>query len=1268
MGLQANCLSRRTSHPGRNWPGFSVSARSARLDCAGAASYFVAMLFGGRVTVALLLASSILICSFAAENLSWERGEGARIAKPKIATAGKSGFQKLDAPKLGISFTNEVSTQRGILNRNLLNGSGVALGDIDGDGWCDIYFCGLDNDNILYRNLGDWRFEDVTESAGVACKGLDCTGAVFADVDGDGDLDLLVTSLGGGVRLFENDGKGVFKDVTKTAGLASNAASMSMALADVDGDGDLDLYVANYRTETISDTPTLTFTVKTINGQPRVALVDNQPATLPKWTNRFEVGAGGNVLELGEPDLFYRNDGKGKFTPISFTDGTFMDENGAPLNETPRDWGLAVQMHDFTGDGAPDIYVCNDYFSPDRIWVNDGKGKFRAIPRTAIRTTSSFSMGVDFADIDRDGNVDFFTVDMLSRDHEKRNVQLEQRISAPLPLGMSDTRLQFSRNTLQRNRGDGTFAEIGYFAGVEASDWSWGPVFLDVDLDGYEDLLVSNGQLRDFQNVDMANKMTAGKAGKAPTQAEILKSIAQFPMLRTPNYVFRNKGDLTFEELGKEWGFDAPGISQGIGLADLDNDGDLDVVINNLREAPGIYRNETIAPRVAVRLRGQSPNTAGIGSKIIFRGASVLQSQEMISGGRYLSGDESMRVFATGGSNRLEIEVKWRSGKTSRVPAEPNRIYEIAEEQAVNTPAEAVAAPVPLFSEVESFPKAPHTEFPFDELARQPLLTKFMGQLGPGICWHDIDGDGWEDLIVGSGRGGRTTVFRNNAGQGFAILTNSLFNRPVTRDQTTIVASRKMLLCGSSNYEDGANSGGLVRVYDLERMAAGDSVLGFNFACGPLALADIDGDGDLDLFIGGRAVAARYPEPADSILLKNENGKLVPFQRFEKLGLVSGALFSDLDSDGLPELLLATEWGPVRVFKQENGKYVERTRELGLDGYTGWWNGIATGDFDGDGHLEIVASNWGLNSAYRATPEHPRKIYYGDFNGFDRVDLVEARFDDALRKEVPLRNFMVVGAAMPSLQGRVPDFATYGKMSVQEVYGDALAKAQVFEARTFASMIFARSGDKFVGKPLPTEAQLAPAFAVAVGDLDGDGNEDLFLSQNFFAVAPNEPRCDAGRGVMLKGNGRGELAAMPGQQSGFNIYGEQRGAALCDFDGDGRVDVAVTQNAGPTKLFHNTAARPGLRVHLKGPAGNQAAIGAQIRLENDTVKGAVREIQAGSGYWSQNSSVQVLALPDSQTATAISILWPGGRKTRSPLPADARDVEVAADGAVKKVK
>jgi hypothetical protein len=1225
--------------------------------------------FPVRVAAGSFLLLILFAVSVRGDSLTWQTGQGFRRAKVDFPQAGHVGFRKLEANQLGIPFTNRLSHDRAILNQNLPNGSGVAAGDVDGDGWCDLYFCGLESDNALYRNLGNWKFTDITATAGVACPNQDATGAVFVDGDGDGDLDLLVTSLGQGVRLFENDGQGHFREVTESAGLKSNSGAMSMSLADVDGDGDLDLYVANYRTDTIASQPSTTFQVQMVQGKPVVVRVNGQPATLPQWTNRFEIGLAGNVMERGEPDVLYLNDGTGKFTAASFTDGTFLDEDGRPLSEPPRDWGLSVQMRDFTGDGTPDIYVCNDFYTPDRIWINDGKGRFRAMARTAIRTTSTFSMGVDFADINRDGNVDFFVADMLSPDHRKRHVQLGERTPFRWPAGILDNRPQVNRNTLQVNRGDGTFAETSWFSGVEASDWSWCPLFLDVDLDGFEDILISNGVLHDFQNIDVAERVQRRKAGPRFTQSEILQLVGQFPRLETPNVIFRNQGDGTFESVGAAWGFDASSISQGMALADLDNDGDMDIVMNNLQDAPGVFRNEGSAPRVAVQLKASAPNRAGIGARIKIRGGPVEQTQEMICGGRYLSGDQAQRAFAAGSATaKLEIEVVWRNGKRSVVPAEPNHIYEIDEAGAepMGSPKNPVVSP--LFEAVKTLPPAVHAEAAFDDLLRQPLLTRLFSQAGPGVCWHDINQDGWDDLIIGSGRGGRLTVLENRNGTGFSLSTNALLAREVTRDQTAILGMARSLLVGSSNYEDGVTNGGLIHIYDFQRNAAGDSVLGSSFSTGPLSFADVDDDGDLDLFIGGRAIPGRYPEPADSLLLRNEGGKFVVSQRWEKLGLVTGAVFSDLDQDGFPELILASEWGPVRVFKLVNGKYEDRTREWGLGDYTGWWQGVATGDFDGDGRLEIVASNWGLNSRARASREHPRKIYFGDFDGNGDFDLLEARFVPEIGKEAPDLTFDVVRAAMPFLQERITSFAAYGGMSIREILGESFPRASVREVNTLESMSFSWRDGKFEGKPLPSEAQLAPAFGICIGDLDGDGDEDLFLSQNFFAVAGYESRCDAGRGLLLKGNGLGELSPVPGPQSGIEVYGEQRGCALSDYDGDGRSDLVVAQNGNSTKLYHNVDAAPGLRVRLKGPSGNPSAVGASLRLECAGKMGPLREVQAGSGYWSQNSAVQVLAGKSMESAKNIWVRWPGGKETITPVPGGAREIEVSRQGVARQVR
>jgi hypothetical protein len=340
-----------------------------------------------------------------------------------------------------------------------------------------------------------------------------------------------------------------------------------------------------------------------------VTAYEGVPTTSPELLGRFAVSESGSVVEFGEVDALYLNNGKGEFSSVSFTNGAFLDETGKPLREPPRDWSLSVQFHDLNGDGAPDLYVCSDLFTPDRIWINDGTGKFRALPTLALRNTSTFSMGVDFGDLNRDGYVDFFVVDMLSPEHRMRQVQAGSSSPIYSPVGVFETRPQFSRNTLQINRGDNTFAEISYYAGVEASDWSWGPILLDVDLDGYEDILVPNGQVRDFQNADVAEQIARAQIGKQLSRAEVFAFNRLLPILATPNVALRNRGDLTFENVSAAWGFNKAGISHGMCLADLDNDGDMDVVMNNLNEGAGLYRNEGLAPRVAVRLRGLAPNT-----------------------------------------------------------------------------------------------------------------------------------------------------------------------------------------------------------------------------------------------------------------------------------------------------------------------------------------------------------------------------------------------------------------------------------------------------------------------------------------------------------------------------------------------------------------------------------------------------------------------------------------------------------------------------------
>jgi hypothetical protein len=571
-----------------------------------------------------------------------------------------------------------------------------------------------------------------------------------------------------------------------------------------------------------------------------------------------------------------------------------------------------------------------------------------------------------------------------------------------------------------------------------------------------------------------------------------------------------------------------------------------------------------------------------------------------------------------------------------------------------------VVATEPWFEDVSSLLNHSHVDDFYDDWQRQPLLPYRLSQLGPGISWQDFNGDGWADIIVPSGRGGKMAFFQNNRRGGFTNVAEPMVARPLGRDQTAVLGiGPSLLFAGSANYEDGRTNGGAIRVYDLQRKVAGESLLGPSSSTGPLALADVNGDGALDLFIGGRAVAGHYPEAANSMLYRNEGNRFVPQQRFEKLGLVSGAVFTDLDLDGDPDLVLACHWGPIRVFRNEKGKLVEVTAELGLDKYTGLWNGVATGDFDNDGLPDLIASNWGLNSRWRASANAPLKIYYGDLDGDGITDVIETSYDSELKKEVPLRTFKYMGAALPFVKERIKSFAEYGRASVQEIFGERLKSAAALEVTTLSSMVFLNRGDHFEARELPMDAQISTGFGVSVGDLDGDGNEDVFISQNFSGTNVEMPRNDGGVGVILKGDGHGNFRAVPVTESGIHLYGEGRGCALADYDHDGRLDLVVAENGAATRLFRNRRANPGMRVIIKGPESNPWGIGSSLRVAN----GPRREIQSGSGYWSQNAPEILL----NERGVQAQLRVPGKQEMAVSVPPKAKAIEIDFNGAVRIV-
>ena len=1238
-----------------------------------------------QVAVAVTVAvASLVACGDVAPAVgAWQQGTDHRWRELDVQSGtsssdgARAGFTALSASRTGITHANDVDDEHAMANRNLLIGAGAAVADIDGDDYPDLFLASVEKPAALYRNAGGLTFEDITATSGLKLDSLATTGATFADVDNDGDADLLVGTHGGPVALWRNDGKGHFTDGTVASGLVGGYAATTMTLADVEGDGDLDLYVATYKVRNTLDS----YTPQARAFDQVVTKTAQGYAVRPEWEKEYRIedrpDLGGIVRsQRADPDLFFLNDGHGHFTHTPISGARFRDESGKPLAAEPDFFSLAARFYDVNADGAPDLYVCNDFEDPDQFWLNDGTGNFRLAPTWALAATSNTCMSVDFGDVDRDGTVDIFTADMLSPTLAERQTKIPTHTPLPKPVGLAGARPQWMQNMLHLGRGDGSWAQVADFAGVEATDWTWGSAFLDVDLDGFEDLITVNGHRWDIRDAD-----TFGRLRDNFPRVAWNKEQGEFPRLATRSIVLRNNGDATFAAKPDGWGLGTEeAISQGLALADFDLDGDLDVVVTRLDAPAQLFRNDAVAPRIAVRLAAASGDRSGIGAVVrVLSGSRPPQSREITAGGYYLSGSEPLLTFAADAGAVARIEVRWRDGRVSELTdARAGRLYEIRAEgsrpasapTAVSANASVSgAAPPALFEDVTALLGGQtHVEQPFDDTRRQLLLPNRLSQLGPGLAWIDADHDGREDLAVGAGRGGGLTLLTNLGGRFIARRAPGA----LAGDLTAIIpvpdgSGGLRLAAGQSNYESGtidlALSVPSVLAYDLRggTLTALRPILGGDTASvGPISSGDVDGDGRLDLFIAPRVIGGAWPVPARSrLLLGLPDGSFVEdtvnASAVAALGLISAAVLADLDGNGSPELIAAGEFGSVRMLINEGGRLRERTRELGLSAIRSRWNGLSVGDMDGDGRPDLIATSWGRNIPWRATAARPHVLWTGSFGGRS-LGLVFARADSATGDEMPLESFGRLGLAFPGLRARIPTYHDFAGRSVEELFGEGAKSSQRIGSTTYDHMIFFNRGDRFEARALPPVAQRAPAFGVSVADFDGDGSEDILLAQNFFATEIATPRFDAGVGLVLLGDGKGGFRALDVSESGIIIRGDQRGSALADFDADGRVDAAVAQNGGLTTLWRNVTGRPGVRVGLDGGAGNPTAVGSQLWVEGDGWRGPVRVMMGGSGYWSNDGSTVVLALREG--AQHVVIRWPSGVEQRVRLAPGSRSIRL----------
>lgn len=1122
-------------------------------------------------------------------------------------------FRLLDPTDTGITFNNKVdeNEEYNILNFSYFyNGGGVSVGDFDNNGFTDIFFTGNLVENQLYLNQGKMKFKNVSQIAGIGGPGKWMYGSATVDINQDGWMDIYVCasiSSDDDARrniMFVNQGlneKGIptFVDQAKAYGIDDNGHSSHAAFLDYDKDGDLDLFLlSNSKVEGIPS----------------------------RYKAKVNDGSSENT------DKLYRNNGDGTFTDVSSESGILKEG-----------FGLGIAVLDANKDGASDIYVGNDYITNDLLYMNDGQGKFEDKIDNAIKHQSRFSMGNDAADINNDGHLDIITLDMLPETNlRKKTVVVKNGYIVYINDYKYGYTHQYVRNMLQLNNGNMSFSEIGQLAGVHQTEWSWSPLFADVDNDGFKDLLITNGFPKDITDNDFISFRK--KAGAYTPPKDMLE---QIPEVKIPNYAFRNLGNLTFEDASKAWGFVQASFSNGAAFADFDNDGDLDYAVNNINDPAFLYENtlydqkEKSAHFLRIKLKGSKGNFAALGAKVsVAYGDQKYQYHEHNIYRGYVSTVEDWVHFGLGEDTIVnELTVIWPDGKITKLQnVKADQMLELSHENAsVGQPSDQTTND-PLFTDITADIgiKYIHEEPDFIDYNIQRNIPHKFSQFGPSIAVGDINGDQLDDFYVGGSRGSDGSTFLQKKDKTFAQVERTLNEKKEGEDMGSLLFDADSdgdldlyLVRGSFEYPEGSD-------YQQDQLLLNNGKGKFSLAKDALPkltasgscvrAADYDADGDLDLFVGGRVVVGSYPESPKSYVLNNKGGVFTDVTNsvspeISSLGMITDAIWSDFTGDGKVDLIVVGEFLPITFFANESGKF-NRKPDSGISHLKGWWNSIIAADFDKDGDMDYVAGNAGENNFYCATPDQPLRATAKDFDSNGSLDVILSCYlkaEDGSMKPFPIHSWPELNAQSPLFRARFLKYEEYGRTTIDSLLSpEEIENALILEANYLSTSYIENLGNgQFQMTKLPLQTQFAPVNGMLSMDVNGDDHLDIVMIGNDYGNEVNMGQYDAFTGLVLLGDGAGQFKPVNSQKSGFFVPGDAK--SLVRIHGaEGNEWVLASQNRGPILGFSlQTAGKNAIRLK---------PMDFQVKLYHQDGSVELRELNYGSGFLSQSS--RNILLPD----------------------------------------